>query len=242
MQPSIQEMSSSLDGMFWKPSETPLSVPSAGEAGMAVCCFEQNFAEIVWNNLASLENLPLTLEHARAMLSGASPEGLEKTVRQQARNMIDALRSMLELVLSGEFQLDETTARRLHAFLGRDAPAEWPLFSPKGERGHMPPPREDFSAVLEKGLLFLRERIENPAERAFAAFLFISRCSFFRGSDRRTAVVMMNGALLKAELFPVVVLAHDAERFRLCFSAFLESGDATDMMDFFRQTVKKLYG
>ena len=106
---------------------------------------------------------------------------------------------------------------------------------------YTPPESRLLSEIAERGFTFLQKEIEQPAERAVAAFLFMSRNQFFHDASKRTASLMMNGVLLQNGLFPIAVLNRDSEEFHITLRAFYNTGDATDMMTFFEKAVAGMY-
>lgn len=240
-----EEMRNALMGMYWCRDDLSFQIPSIGDAKKAAKVFEKNLVEITWNCMSSLEKNPTTLPQTATILKGQSVAGISIDDLMQVKNYGDAAKVMVKMVESGEFDLNEETCCRIHALSGREDALDWGMFryvnvSIRGV-GYEPPHFADLQDIARKGFAFLKERIEDPKERAIAAFLFMSRAQFFFDANKRTASIVMNGMLLRAGFFPIAVLNRDSEEFHERLGEFYESGDATQMMKFFEKSVQDLY-
>ena len=152
---------------------------------------------------------------------------------------------LIATVKNKSFRLDIEFAKQLHTIVGQEEALEWGVLRSKQVHihgvSHIPPAANDLPALAEKGFAFLRERLENPIERAIAVFLFISRSQFFFDCNKRTASLMMNGVLLSEGFYPITVLRETMEEFNEKLRAFYNSGDATEMLRYFASTSAKLY-
>ena len=106
---------------------------------------------------------------------------------------------------------------------------------------HTPPDADQLPDIALKGFEFLEKVIQDPKERAIALFLFMARNQFFFDANKRTATIMMNGALMRDGYFPITVMNRDAGEFHEKLGLFYESGDANAMMRFFQKQVSTMY-
>ena len=102
-----------------------------------------------------------------------------------------------------------------------------------------PPPKANkLPEILNAGLGYLwnLNNFSHPAERAFAAFLFLSRTQAFEDCNKRTASLAMNALLINDGYIPIAV---DGDRriFLDEMTDFYERGDGTKMMRFLTDCV-----
>ena len=232
-----------LDGMFW--SERPdFPIPDMKTGKNAVFAFKKNMASITWNCLSSFEHNPATLPQTETILKGQSVGGITIGQLMQVKNYGDGGKRLAELILNGTFAPNRETACLLHSCAGKEEALEWGAFRRSevaiGGSPYSPPHFSRLSSLAEQGFSFIAENCR-PAEAAFAAFLFMARSQFFYDANKRAASLMMNGILMSNGLHPIAVLNRDAEDFHRRLSLFYETGDATDMMNFFAKTVATLF-
>lgn len=235
---------SALNGMFWESCAT-FSLPNIGDPLKATRIFNTNLAALTWNSLSTLEQNPATLPQTATILAGQSVGGISIDDLLQVKNFADGAKKLIELVRSGSFNLDVKTACTIHQYVGREEALDWGVlrYSKVSIQGscYDPPEAQLLPEIAETGFSFLREQISDPVERAFAAFLFMSRSQFFFDANKRTAVLMMNGILIANGFYPVTVLKKESEVFYAKLSRFYETGDATKMMLFFQDLAGRLY-
>lgn len=233
-----------LHGMFWQTLQTP-ALPCIGDPIKATRIFHSNLAAITWNSLSTLEQNPATLPQTSTILAGQSVGGISIDDLMQVKNFADGAKKLIEMVRCGTFNLDIETACALHQYVGKEEALEWGVlrYSKASIQGtaYIPPNASLLPSIAEKGFSFLRNQIANPIERAFAAFLFMSRSQFFFDANKRTSVLMMNGILLSNGYYPVTVLKKNSEVFYAKLAVFYETGDADDMMEFLGSLAGQMY-
>lgn len=152
---------------------------------------------------------------------------------------------LIAAVKNKSFSLDIEFAKQLHTLVGKEEALEWGVLRSKQVHvhgvSHIPPAAHELFALAEKGFAFLRERLENPIERAIATFLFISRSQFFFDCNKRTPSLIMNGVLLSEGFYTITVLRETTEEFNEKLKAFYDSGDGAEMPRCFASTSSKLY-
>ncbi|MCL1940022.1 MAG: Fic family protein [Desulfovibrionaceae bacterium] len=230
-------------GFSWEP--TVISLPREDKPGEALFVFQKNMAGIIWNSLGVFENNPSTLPQTETILQGQAVGGINIDQLMQVKRFGEGATYLIASVKNRRFQLDIEFAKQLHALVGKEEALEWGVLRSKQVHihgvSHIPPAASELPALAEKGFGFLRERLENPVERAIAAFLFISRSQFFFDCNKRTASLMMNGVLLSEGLYPLTVLRESTEEFNEKLGAFYGSGDGTEMLRYFASTSVRLY-
>ena len=107
--------------------------------------------------------------------------------------------------------------------------------------GFIPSQAAYLQEIATKGFTYLKTQVKDPQERAVASFLFMARNQFFFNANKRTASLMMNGALMQEGFFPITVPSQVAKLFHEKLSRFYETGDANDMMAFFQKETGAMY-
>lgn len=238
------DMKDNLNGMFWETAGRNFNIPHAGNTQNAVRVFQKNIAPITWHCMTTLEGNPTTLPQTETILKGQSVSGIRIDQLMQVKNYGDGAKKLVELLSEGTFALDAQTASILHGYVGKEDALTWGKFRDSdiaiGGVEYIPPSHEKLPHIAEKGFAFLRHMVE-AKESAIATFLFMSRSQFFHDANKRTASLMMNGLLLQRGYYPITVMNEDSEEFHTRLSRFYNSGDATDMMEFFEKAVEKNY-
>ncbi len=230
-------------GFSWEPTTIPL--PHENRPDLALFMFKKNMAGIVWNSLGVFENNSSTLPQTETILQGQAVGGISIDQLNQVKRFGDAANFLTNSVKNAIFRLDMDFAKQLHVIVGKEEALEWGVLRSHQvhihEVSHVPPAADELPPLAEKGFSFLREQMENPIERAIATFLFMSRTQFFFDCNKRTASLMMNGALLSAGYYPITVLRETTEEFNEKLRALYNSGDATAMFGYFGEVCSKLY-
>lgn len=230
--------------MFWDKG-IDYTLPHEGEN--ILYFFKKNRSLITWNCLTVLENNPATLPQTETILKGQSVGGISIDEMMQVKHYGDALKNLIDILKDGTFSLSLTTALKLHAIVAKEEALAWGVLRhrPVGLHGitdYTPPHHDQLQDIADKAFPYLNS-ITSTEERAIATFLFMSRTQFFFDVNKRIASLMMNGILLQAGLYPIVITnkEQDSEEFNTKLSAFYESGDASDMMAYFEKCMTVMY-
>lgn len=239
------ELETRLNGMFWDVGALAFDIPSIGDSRKAVFIYQQNRAAITWHALSTLERNPVTLSQTAAILNGCTVGDLESGEVLQVANYGKAGGELMRLIRNDDFELTAECASHLHGFVGKEDALTWGTFRTGnvGLQGcrYVPPDAGSLPEIAAKGFEFLETKIADPKERAFALFLFMCRNQFFYDANKRTASVMMNGALMRDGFHPVTVMNRDADEFHEKLGRFYETGDANAMMRFFQKQGNTMY-
>ena len=182
--------------------------------------------------MSTLENNPTTLPQTVTILNGYTVGGLDQYDMMQVVNYGKAGKELVRLIRADEFALTQECASHLHNLAGKEDALVWGCFRTGDVGIHTPPDADQLPDIALKGFEFLEKVIQDPKERAIALFLFMARNQFFFDANKRTASIMMNGALMRDGYFPITVMNRDAEEFHEKLGLFYESGDANAMMRF----------
>ena len=133
----------------------------------------------------------------------------------------------------------------LHGFVGNEEAFSCGSFRTGDVRirgvAFIPPQAAYLQEIAANGFSYLKTQVDDPQERAVAVFLFMARNQLFFNANKRTASLMMNGALMHEGFFPITVPSQAAKLFHEKLSRFYETGDANDMMAFFQKEAGAMY-
>lgn len=230
--------------MFWSKG-IDYTLPHEGEA--ILYFVKKNRSLITWNCLTVLENNPATLPQTETILKGQSVGGISIDEMMQVKHYGDALQTLITMLKDGTFTLSIETTLKLHAIVAKEEALTWGELRNKpvglhGITAYSPPHHAQLQSIADKAFPYLNS-ITSIEERAIATFLFMSRTQFFFDVNKRTASLMMNGILLQAGLYPIVITSkeQDSEEFNTKLSGFYESGDASEMMAYFEKCMTVMY-
>jgi Fic family protein len=231
--------------MFWE-GGFDFRLPSAGSPKNALHIFNQNIVKIVYHFMSTLERNPTSLPQTATILHGQSVSGLTLDEVMQVKRYGDGAKSLMTMIADGTFALDAETACALHNHVGKDEALTWGKFRNSlvmilNVDEYTPPDSKLLHGIAAKGFSFLAAEVASPQERAIAAFLFMARTQFFHDANKRAASLMMNGVLMSEGLYPVTILNHNSEEFHTKLTDFYNTGNASQLMQFFEKSVKSLY-
>lgn len=242
---SMQQMKEALNGIYWNKGSFDFNIPFIADSKKTTMIFKKNLASITWNCMSTLEKNPTTLPQTQTILKGQSVSGVSIFDLMQVKNYGDGAKELVRQLEMGEFSISLESACALHQFVGKEDALEWGVLRNMTVAidgvEYSPPQAEKLQAIASKGFAYLETEIEDPRERAIGLFLFMSRNQFFFDANKRTASLMMNGCLMQHGYWPITILNRDSEVFHERLGLFYETGDATSMMEFFEQSVQKLY-
>ena len=84
-----------------------------------------------------------------------------------------------------------------------------------------------YSRIIDKKRIF---------ENALVIFLQLARMQYFSDANKRTALLFINGILLKNCLYPVIIPGTLRNDFGQLLAKFYEDGEADDLLQFFART------
>jgi len=241
---SVQNMKENLSGMHWEGTFT-FHLPLVASPVQAIRIFKENSAAITWNYLSTFERNPASLPQTESILQGHSVSGISTHDIAQISNYGDGIKTLVDMLAEGSFNLDEKTASALHYHVGHEEALTWGSFRNTavsiGTIDYIPPDIDSLQELARNGFDFLEKHIESAQERAIATFLFMARSQFFHDANKRTASLMMNGHLLQNSVCPIAILQHEAEAFHAKLTDFYNTGNATEILYFFEHSMQKMY-
>jgi Fic family protein len=197
-----------LANMLWSPGQFSESDLDYEDADFAVFLMQKNKAEVVWNIVATFENIPASLPDTSEILAGRSVANLKIFDLLKIKHYGDAIDVLCDMVKHGEFDLSKETACKLHSVAAKDEVIERGIFRTRNVSlqnvTYSPPDPVTLQNIWDDGMGAI-SRIDNPLERACATFLFMSRSQFFYDCNKRTATLMLNGELMKSGIKPFFI-------------------------------------
>lgn len=175
---------------------------------MAAFILKKNLAHYVYNTLTLLENNPSTLPQTELILEGYSVQGLSIDDLLQVKHFGDAAKSIIQKIETNSFNESLDTLREIHSLVAKEKALEWGIFRKHqvhiGGCEYIPPSPNEINEILEKGISEINQ-INNALERGIKAFAFFSKTQPFYDGNKRTAILYMNGVLLKNGFYPLFV-------------------------------------
>lgn len=234
-------------GFHWDRSAVPSVVPTHSIERVAFR-FHRMLPEFVWD-ASVLEGNPFTFPEVKTLLDGVTIGGRQITDQEQVLNLAESSKRLLTMVKASQFSLTKATFIELHNIVARNEALEWGLFRGEGKEVNYTPDvglgehgrytplptaagAPELNRVFEKGLLALKNEVEQPFEKAAAFFLFGALQQFFFDGNKRTSRFMMNGILMSSGIDAISVPAGKAQEFNEKMVQFYLTKDATAMMAF----------
>lgn len=222
--------------MHWSPDRAlpPMRAVTSLREGIFV--FRKNSPDIIWNTLGTFENNPCTLAQVDTILQGVCVGGLQLRDMDQVRNLGMACNHLQTILEQGTFALSKECACQLHAVIGKEEALEWGVFRQSNVAlrhvTYVPPDSAALPAAFASGMAFLTQRVTSPQVRGLALFLYMARMQFFYDCNKRTALLMAYGELLRNNISVFIIPKHAQERFNTVLRDFYNTGNADAALQF----------
>lgn len=230
-------------GISWEPVDVEPIQPSGIDRARAR--FRAALPELVWND-AALEGNNFTLPEVRTLLDGVTVGGKKLEDEQQVLALGEAYEELDRMVAEGRFRLDYPTMCRLHYLVARHEALESGKFRGEGSAtgggivrlasggtataiGHGENGAE--LRVRLDSILVTLDQVEDPRERALAFFAAATRNQFFFDGNKRTARLMMAGALMSRGFDAVNVPFVRRLEYNMALDQLFATDDGTALMD-----------
>lgn len=232
-------------GIHWAPGA--LDVRRFEPVGRARALADlRSSVAVLAQSAAALEGNRATVGDARELLAGRSA-GLSVDDSRQLRALLAAFGLLADLLADGGFRLEKSTSDRLHAVVAEHEAIESGHFRGEGSVHGGGAVRLTDGRVVEgepagaggrslirlhrAGLVDLTS-IDDVRERALGYFAFATRRQFYFDGNKRTARLMMNGALVAAGFPAIDVPVARAHEFHGALDRLFERDDATPLIRF----------
>lgn len=242
LEPSVAAAQRELTGVFWDPAS--IDVTQIRQVGLekARHRFRAAIPDLIWN-AAALEGNTFTLPEVRTLLDGVTVSGRRIQEERQILALSEGYSLIDDLVGAGTFVLDKATSDRVHALLARHEAIESGHFRGEGSvRGGgsvrlaaggsvdgVPP--EQLAERWEHLMDYLADTMD-PRVRALIFNASATRTQYYFDGNKRTARLMMTGALM-SEGFDSVNVPHARRlEYNLALDELFTSDDATSLIAF----------
>lgn len=232
-------------GVTW--SEVDFSAVAPVGTKVALWRHRRSLAEFAYD-AAALEGNPFTYPEVQTLLEGITVGGRRTADADQVSALGASLKLLCDTVEAGVFELDKTVHDGLHAVVAVHDALEVGHFRGEGPiitnvsvalgegKNFAPPPTVrggENLIVRQKRARELAEEAE-PMTGAILYGLISAREQYYYDGNKRTARLMMNGALITAGYDAISVPADARQAYNEAMSRFYPSGDATEMLTFYR--------
>ncbi|KQR89580.1 hypothetical protein IFU40_01480 [Microbacterium sp. CFBP 13617] len=202
--------------------------------------------ELVWN-AAALEGNTFTLPQVQTLLDGVTVGGKKLEEAEQILALSEGMGLMISAVRDGSFSLRKEMSDRIHGVIARYEAIESGNFrgegsvhgggsvtlasggtvdgDPTGKNGEQL--REDYTNLLA-GLGALGD----PRARALVYFASATRSQFYFDGNKRTARIMMTGALVQSGFEPINIPYARHEEFNVALDEVFRTDDGTRLISF----------
>lgn len=230
----------------WRPDEVNFGLIGESSTERSLYRLQRSMPLLVWN-AAALEGNTFTLPQVHTLLDGVTVGGKRIEEAEQILALSEAMNLMVAAVHDGSFSLSKSFSDRVHGIVAQHEAIEAGNFrgegmvqgggavrlaaggmvdgDPAGETGeHL---RADF-----ENLIAALGTLSDPRARALVYFCSATRSQFYFDGNKRTARIMMTGALVHAGYEPVNIPFARQEEFNTALDALFTTDDATALLDF----------
>jgi Fic family protein len=185
--------------------------------------------EFTWNVLRGFEGIRISSSQVSDIMKGLSVPGLLISDMLKVKHYGDAIDAVCFTVKNKTFDISKRTACMIHSIAGKDEVEEAGMFRTRFAELHnttyTPPDSNSLENIWNDGISSISS-IDNALERACILFLFMSRTHFFLDCNKRTALLMANGELIKHCIHPFFIPHSDIANFDEILGDFYETGQA----------------
>lgn len=230
------EMKNALHGMHWSKDIALPAMRTVESLREGLFIMHKNSPDIIWNTLGTFENNPCTLAQTETILQGISVDGLSFRDLDQVRNLGATHNRLRTMLLEGSFNLDVATACSLHSVTGKEEALKWGVFRDGNVAlnnvEYAPPDCSVLVGAFDAGMKYLSECVPSPQVRGLAVFLFMSRMQFFFDCNKRTALLMTYGELLRNNISVFIIPKAKQGEFNTLLRDFYNTGKSDAAMVF----------
>ncbi len=230
----------------WRPGAVNFELIKPSAIERSLFRLEKSLPELVWN-AAALEGNTFTLPQVQTLLDGVTVGGKRLEEAEQILALSEAMNLMISDVRDGTFSLNKETSDRVHGIVAKHEAIESGSFrgegsvsgggavrlagggtvagDPAGEGG------EQLHANYTN-LLAALSTLSDPRARALVYFASATRSQFYFDGNKRTARIMMTGALIESGFEPVSIPYARQEEFNVALDELFKTDDGTRLIDF----------
>lgn len=230
----------------WRPGAVNFDLIPQSETSRSLFRLEKALPTLIWN-AAALEGNTFTLPQVRTLLDGVTVGGKRLEEAEQILALSEAMAVMVEQVRAGTFAITKEMSDRIHATVARHEAIEAGGFRGEGSttgggavrlaaggtvEGDPAGPSSEFLLADYQNLLASLGALNDPRAAALVYFASATRSQFYFDGNKRTARIMMTGALLMAGYETVNIPYSRSEEFNAALDRMFKTDDATELIDF----------
>lgn len=230
----------------WRPGAINFDLIRPSPVERSIFRFEKSLPELVWN-AAALEGNTFTLPQVRTLLDGVTVGGKKLEEAEQILALSEGMELMIATVRDGSFSLSKEMSDRVHAVVAKYEAIESGMFRGEGRAngggsvslasgGSVEgDPHGDGGARLQAdftNLLAALGALDDPRARALVYFASATRSQFYFDGNKRTARIMMTGALIQSGFEPLNIPYARQEEFNVALDELFRIDDGTRLIDF----------
>ena len=230
----------------WRPAEVDFELIQRSPVQWSLFRLEKSLPELVWN-AAALEGNTFTLPQVQTLLDGVTVGGKRLEEAEQILALSEAMGVMIDSLRDGTFALSKEMSDQIHGIVAQHEAIESGHFrgegsvtgggnvllasggavdgDPAGERGAQL--QTDFS-----NLIAAINALQDGRARALTYFASATRSQFYFDGNKRTARIMMTGALIQAGFEPVNIPYARQEEFNVALDVLFRTDDGTKLIEF----------
>lgn len=179
-------------------------------------------------DMAQMEGNTATYPQVETIVHGTSVPGLSMVETRQIDNINRGWKALLEDLEIGRFQVNKLVAIEYNKLVSegenrlgyggfRNAPVAI------GGTNYTPPNPLDLNANWDSLVEMYRTLEDNPLEQSLFLYAELARNQFFGDGNKRTALLMMNGNLIRHGLCPITITKSREVEYRSALIGYYES-------------------
>lgn len=230
----------------WRPGTVNFELIRPSEVKRSLFRLEKSLPELIWN-AAALEGNTFTLPQVQTLLDGVTVGGKKLEEEQQILALSEGMRLMINAVRDGSFALSKDLSDRIHGVVAKYEAIESGMFrgegavhgggsvrlagggtvqgDPTGEAGEQL--QADYANLLAS-----LGALSDPRARALVYFASATRSQFYFDGNKRTARIMMTGALIQSGFEPINIPYARQEEFNVALDELFRTNNGTRLISF----------
>lgn len=230
----------------WRPGAVNFALIRPSDVQRSLVRLEKSLPELVWN-AAALEGNTFTLPQVQTLLDGVTVGGKKLEEAEQILALSEGMDFMIGAMRDGTFSLNKETSDRIHGIVAKHEAIESGSFRGEGSvngggavrlagGGTIDgDPSGDGGEKLQAdytNLLAALGTLSDPRARALVYFASATRSQFYFDGNKRTARIMMTGALIQSGFEPVNIPYARQEEFNVALDELFRTDDGSRLIDF----------
>ncbi|SIR81342.1 hypothetical protein [Microbacterium sp. RURRCA19A] len=232
--------------IVWRPDAIDFELIAPSDVERSLFRLEKSLPDLVWN-AAALEGNTFTLPQVQTLLDGVTVGGKRLEEAEQILALSEAMDLMLTAVRDGSFSLRKEMSDRIHGVVARHEAIESGTFRGEGSVGGGGSVRlsdggsVDGDPAGENGerlqqdytnLLAAIGALRDARARSLVYFASATRSQFYFDGNKRTARIMMTGALIQSGFEPINIPFARREEFNVALDELFRTDDGTKLISF----------